>query len=52
MNVHNSSERTLDKWMPWLLGLATVWLLGRGLRKTFWSLFGMAWALYWVFGRH
>lgn len=52
MNVSTERQRWLDKWTPWLLALGAMWLFGRGLRRAFWSLFGMAWALFWLFGHH
>jgi hypothetical protein len=45
MNVLNDTRSTLEKHMPLLLGLLLGFLAGKALQRTFWSLFGMYWAL-------
>jgi hypothetical protein len=45
MNVFNDTRSTLEKHMPLLLGLLIGFLAGKALKRTFWSLFGMYWAL-------
>ena len=45
MNVVNDTRSALEKHLPLLLGLLAVLFAGRALRKTFWTLFAMYWAL-------
>jgi hypothetical protein len=45
MNIINDTRSTLEKHMPLLLGLLVALLAGRALKKMFWTLFGMYWAL-------
>jgi len=45
MNIVNDTRSTLEKHMPLLLGLLVALLAGRALKKTFWTAFGMYWAL-------
>lgn len=44
-NLSASQRQTLEKYLPLLLAVGIGWLAARGLKKTFWSLFGMFWAL-------
>ncbi|WP_395681107.1 hypothetical protein [Dokdonella sp.] len=44
-NLSAGQRETLEKYLPLLLIVAVGWLAARGLRKSFWSLFGMFWAL-------
>lgn len=46
MQVANDTRSSLDKYMPWLLGLLTAWLAGKALKRMFWTAFGMYWALH------
>lgn len=46
--VSPSTRATLAKWMPILLAIGAVWLLARGIRRLFWTAFGLAWAFWWV----
>lgn len=45
MNIINDTRSTLEKHMPLLLGLLVALLAGRALKKMFWTVFGMYWAL-------
>jgi hypothetical protein len=45
MNVVNDTRSTLEKYMPLLIGLLVAFLAGKALKRSFWSLFGMYWAL-------
>lgn len=45
MNVNPDTRSTLDKYLPLLLGLLAALLVGKALKKTLWSLFGMYMAL-------
>jgi hypothetical protein len=45
MNTVNNARSTLDKYAPLLVGLLAAWLAGKALKRTFWSMFGMYWAL-------
>lgn len=40
-----SQRETLGRYLPAVLAIAGVWLLLRGLRKSFWTLFGLFWAV-------
>lgn len=42
------TRTTLEKYLPVVLAIGVAWLLGRGLKKLFWTGFGMYWALHWV----
>ena len=35
---------TLDKFLPVILVALVVWLAARGMRKMFWTAFGLFWA--------
>jgi hypothetical protein len=37
-----------SRYVPMLVALAVVWLCARGLKKSFWTLFGMYWAVRWM----
>jgi len=45
MNTINDTRSTLDKYMPWMIGLLGAFLVGKALKRMFWTAFGM----YWVF---
>lgn len=45
MNTVNDTRSTLDKYLPWLLGLLAACFAGKALKKMFWTAFGMYWAL-------
>ena len=49
MNIRLSdavlTRTTLEKYLPVVLAIGVAWLLGRGLKKLFWTGFGMYWAL-------
>ncbi len=38
----------LSRYLPMLLAFALVWLCARGLKKSFWTLVGMYWAVRWL----
>lgn len=40
-----SQRETLGKYLPAILAIIAAWLLLRGLRKSFWTLFGLFWAV-------
>ena len=44
-NLSTSQRETLEKYLPLLLAVGVGWLAARGLKRSFWSLFGMLWAL-------
>jgi hypothetical protein len=44
-NLSASQRQTLETYIPLLIADGIGWLAERGLKKTFWSLFGMFWAL-------
>jgi len=37
-----------SRYLPVLVALGVVWLCARGLKKSFWTLFGMYWAVRWL----
>ena len=39
---------TLERYLPLLLAIGVAWLLARGLRNSFWTLFGLFWAVRWL----
>ena len=40
-----SQRKSLGRYLPAVLAVIGVWLLLRGLRKGFWTLFGLFWAV-------
>ncbi len=48
MNVTAEQRQTFEKYLPWILVLLAAWLFGRGLKKMFWTLFGLASMLWWT----
>ncbi|MEP6898939.1 MAG: hypothetical protein ABI870_10440 [Rhodanobacter sp.] len=46
MNIGNETRSTLEKYLPLLLGLLAALLVGKALKKTFWTIFGMYMALH------
>jgi hypothetical protein len=46
MNAVNDTRSTLEKYMPVLVGLLAAFLAGKAIKRTFWSLFAMYWALH------
>ncbi|GLQ94171.1 hypothetical protein GCM10007901_31220 [Dyella acidisoli] len=46
MNTINETRSTLDKYMPWLIGLLAAFLAGKALKRMFWTAFAMYWALH------
>lgn len=51
MNIVNNSRSTLEKYMPLLIGLLVAFLAGKALKRVFWTLFGMYWAIH-AMGMH
>ncbi len=51
MNLSVDQRDTLSRWLPTVLVVAAVWLLARGLKRTFWAVFGIGWAMHWSGGR-
>jgi hypothetical protein len=45
MNTIGDTRGTLDKYLPWLIGLLAALLAGKALKRMFWTAFGMYWAL-------
>ncbi|MGH8171877.1 MAG: hypothetical protein ACREPX_01940 [Rhodanobacteraceae bacterium] len=43
------SREMLEKYLPVLLAILIAWLFARGLRKMFWTAFGLYWAFGWMF---
>ncbi|HTV84254.1 MAG TPA: hypothetical protein VME63_02545 [Dyella sp.] len=46
MNAVNNTRSTLEKYLPVLIGLLAAYLAGKALKRTFWTLFAMYWALH------
>jgi hypothetical protein len=46
MNVVNDTRSTLEKHAPLLIGLLIAFLAGKALKRTFWTLFVMYWAVH------
>jgi len=46
MNAVNDTRSMLEKYMPLLLGLLVAFLAGKALKRTFWTLFAMYWAVH------
>ena len=39
-----NQRETLDKYLPLVLVALIIWLAARGMRKMFWTAFGLFWA--------
>ncbi|HET8899197.1 MAG TPA: hypothetical protein VFN09_10540 [Rhodanobacteraceae bacterium] len=52
MQLTNEQRQTLDKYLPWMLAALVAWLFTRGLRRMFWTLFGIFWIMHWTGGWH
>ncbi|GLQ51332.1 hypothetical protein ACFFJT_09015 [Dyella flava] len=46
MSAINDTRSTFEKYLPLLVGLLVAFLAGKALKRTFWTLFGMYWALH------
>jgi hypothetical protein len=44
-DLSNNQRELLEKYLPLLIALGVGWLAARGIKKTFWTLFGMFWAV-------
>lgn len=40
-----SQREMFGKYLPAILAIVAAWLLLRGMRKSFWTLFGLFWAV-------
>jgi hypothetical protein len=40
-----SQRQAFGKYLPAILAIVAAWLLLRGMRKSFWTLFGLFWAV-------
>jgi len=39
-------RETLEKYLPVIIAIVVAWLLARGLKKMFWTVFGLFWAFH------
>jgi hypothetical protein len=46
MNVIHENRSTLDRYLPLLIGLLVAFFAGKALKRMFWTVFGMYWALH------
>ena len=44
LDLSSSQRETLDKYLPLVIVAFIVWFAARGLRKMFWTAFGLFWA--------
>ena len=44
LDLSSVPRETLEKYLPLVLVAIIVWLMARGLRKMFWTAFGLFWA--------
>jgi len=44
----DSTRATLEKYLPVLVAVGIAWLCARGIRKIFWTAFGLYWAFHWM----
>jgi hypothetical protein len=42
--LSSSQRETLDKYLPLIIAALIVWLAARGMRRIFWTAFGLFWA--------
>ena len=50
MNLSIEQREVLQRWLPLILVIGGVWLLARGIRNLFWTVFGLTWAFVWSGG--
>lgn len=46
-DITATQRATFGKYLPAILAVVAVWLLLRGMRKSFWTLFGLFCAFRW-----
>ncbi|GAA0703801.1 hypothetical protein [Dokdonella soli] len=46
-DLSSPQRETLEKYLPFVLAIAVAWLLARGLKKLFWTAFGLFRAFHW-----
>jgi hypothetical protein len=46
MNAVNDTRSTIEKYLPLLAGVLIAFLAGKALKRTFWTLFAMYWAVH------
>ncbi|HOX70101.1 MAG: hypothetical protein WAS23_04825 [Dokdonella sp.] len=51
MNLSVEQRETLSRWLPTLLVIGVAWLVARGLKRAFWTVFGIGWLMHWSGGR-
>lgn len=44
LNFSSVPRETLEKWLPLVVVAVLVWFVARGLKKMFWTAFGLFWA--------
>jgi hypothetical protein len=44
IDLSSSQRETLEKYLPLVIVALLVWFAARGLRKMFWTAFGLLWA--------
>jgi hypothetical protein len=42
--LSSGQRETLDKYLPLIIAALIVWLAARGMRRIFWTAFGLFWA--------
>ena len=45
-NLSTPQREMFEKYLPVLLAIAVAWLLARGMKKMFWTAFGLFWAFH------
>lgn len=43
-DLSEAQRETLDKYLPIVLAIAVAWIAARGIKKMFWTAFGLFWA--------
>lgn len=46
MNAVNDTRSTFEKYLPLLAGVLIAFLAGKALKRIFWTLFAMYWAVH------
>ena len=44
LDLSSAQRETLDKYLPLIVVAILVWFAARGVRKMFWTAFGLFWA--------
>lgn len=50
MILSAEQRETMQKWLPMILAILGIWWVARGMKRLFWTAFGLFWAYHWAPG--